>query len=93
MERKVNIMDEILVISGVFLCFFTFTLYNLYLYPWNSSLNLTLDILLFWFGYVVYEINHDVYFKRQNVVKKENVGESTYEGTSEGLRENTWEVV
>ena len=78
-------MDEILVISGSFLCFLTFTLYNLYLYPWNSSLNLTLDILLFWFGYVVYEINHDVVFKRQNVVKKDNTGEKT--------GENTWEVV
>ena len=80
-------MDDVLKINGIFICFSTFVLYSMYLYPVTSSWNLILFIIFCYITFFVYDINQDIVFKR--VTLKENP--ETSKESEAG--EDSWEVV
>jgi O-antigen/teichoic acid export membrane protein len=80
-------MDDVLKINGIFLCFSTFILYNMYLYPITGSWNLILFIVFCYATFFVYDINRDIIFKRITI--KENPESSKESKTGE----ETWQVV
>ena len=67
MTRSVTKMDPVLKINGFCLCFATFVLYSLYLYPIMNIWNLCLIAFLCWGGFIVYDINRDIVFKRVKI--------------------------
>ena len=77
--------------NGVFLCYLTFTLYNLKLYAWNTSWNLMLFVLLFWFSFFIYDANKDIVFVQKKAGKNNAEGGDFTKG--ENTSENNWEVV
>lgn len=78
-------MDDILKINGIFICFSTFVLYSMYLYPVTSSWNLILCIIFCYATFFVYDINQDIVFKQMTVkddpvtIKEANAGENSWE--------------
>jgi hypothetical protein len=78
-------MDDVLKINGSFLCFSTFLLYSMYLYPITGSWNIILFIIFCYGAFFVYDINKDLIFKRRTI--KVNSAEETKTG------EETWQVV
>ena len=77
--------------NGVFLCYLTFTLYNLKLYAWNTSWNLMLFVLLFWFSFFIYDANKDIVFVQKKA--GQNNAERGDFSKGENTSENNWEVV
>ena len=87
MTRSVTKMDPVLKINGVCLCYATFVLYSLYLYPISSTWNICLMVFLCWGGVIVYDINRDIVFKR---VKIKEIVE---DGAVPAAGEAPWQVV
>ena len=67
MTRSVTKMDPVLKINGVCLCYATFVLYSLYLYPISSTWNICLIVFLCWGIAIVHDINRDIVFKRVKI--------------------------
>jgi len=76
MTRSVTKMDPVLKINGFCLCYATFVLYSLYLYPISSTWNICLIVFLCWGVAIVHDINRDIVFKRvkiKEIVKDDGV--------------------
>jgi hypothetical protein len=87
MTRSVTKMDPVLKINGFCLCFATFALYSLYLHPNPDIWSLCLIAFLCWGGFIVYDINRDIVFRRVKI--KEIVKDNC----TLPAGEHTWQVV